>query len=251
MLDDSISPLDRAVDLAAWLIRTRRRPPGKAIDIAANKHGVDRDLVAERVGQRGGRRAAPGIFNCRLATCVAVTRRRRVSTYFIRSPQRSRYMSPDQSVAYVAASSVTMFSDSQPVLATAIAAVVVDIAGNELGRASRCFVHDVELAGIFAPATAHAGELAAVWLATTIAPPDGLLIVCTSSESASTMLAKYRSDAVHPGLAFAVRGALEARSARLAYAPGSSPEMDLARALAAETLGRADGRWETPEEATR
>jgi hypothetical protein len=59
MLDDSdANSLDRAVDLASWLIRTRRRPPGRAVQIAAHKHGVDRHLVAERVGQRGGRRAA-------------------------------------------------------------------------------------------------------------------------------------------------------------------------------------------------
>jgi hypothetical protein len=52
------SPLDRAVDLASWLIRTNRQRPAKAIYIAARKHQVDRHAVAERVGQRGGRRAA-------------------------------------------------------------------------------------------------------------------------------------------------------------------------------------------------
>ena len=59
-MDDptSDSPLDRAVSLAAWLIRTGKQPPAKAHRIAARRHHVDLHAVAQLVGQRGGRAAS-------------------------------------------------------------------------------------------------------------------------------------------------------------------------------------------------
>src|ERR1700690_2971927 len=50
--------LQRAAHLAGWLIRTERQSPGDAIRIAAHKFGADCHAVAQRVGARGGRRAA-------------------------------------------------------------------------------------------------------------------------------------------------------------------------------------------------
>ena len=54
-LDDNLA---RAVNLAAWLIRTHRQPPPAAFNIASRKYDVDITEVARAVGARGGRRAA-------------------------------------------------------------------------------------------------------------------------------------------------------------------------------------------------
>lgn len=52
-----MSDLERAVDLAAWLIATGRQPPHRANLIAARKYRVDIHEVAQLVGRRGGRAA--------------------------------------------------------------------------------------------------------------------------------------------------------------------------------------------------
>lgn len=49
--------LEAAVELAAEWIRHRRYQPGSAITRAARRYGVDRYLVAQRVGSRGAHQA--------------------------------------------------------------------------------------------------------------------------------------------------------------------------------------------------